>query len=184
MVCSALFGEIGRRPLLEIELYDPIPEPVDPLNAQSTINPPVERVEIRLVHVNKPLQSLLYSVNMAYEAMVLLPEKDLKRLKIMNVLSETMDETTRFLDTLIADEAWFRSLEERLTERMQALTANQRAAGFTHMGRTITYRCGMAVAGTRDGAQGEPNIFHDDGADGGVPGFCLFPESAALVCIC
>ena len=44
-----------------------------------------------------------------------------------------MDETTRFLDTLITDEAWFRSLEERLTERMQALITNQRAAGFTHM---------------------------------------------------
>ena len=91
------WGKSGDAPLLEIELYDPIPEPVDPLNAQSTINPPVERVEIRLVHVNKPLQSLLYSVKMAYEAMVLLPEKDLKRLKIMNVLNETMDETTRFL---------------------------------------------------------------------------------------
>ncbi|BBH18884.1 alpha-mannosidase [Paenibacillus baekrokdamisoli] len=125
--------EIGSQPFLEIELYDPIPEPVDPLNAQSTINPPVQSVQIRLVRVNKPLQSLLYSVKIAYEAMLLLPEKDLKRSQIMKILNETMDETYRFLETRITDHEWIRSVEDRLTDRLQVLSPTQRSNGLMHM---------------------------------------------------
>lgn len=126
-------SEIGSEPLLEIELYDPIPEPVDPLNAQSTINPPVHRFEIRLVRVNKPLQSLLYSVQIAYEAMLLLPEQDLNRSKMMNFLYETMEETERFLERLLTDAEWLRSVEERLADRIKALIPDQRANGMMHM---------------------------------------------------
>ncbi|WP_373229786.1 alpha-mannosidase [Cohnella sp.] len=126
-------GEIGSEPLFEIELYDPIPEPVDPLNAQSTIHPPVQSLHIRLVRVNKPLQSLLYSVMVAYEAMLLLPEQDLARLKMMKALYEAMDETDRFLESRPTDGEWMRSMEERLVDRIQALMPDQRAGGMMHM---------------------------------------------------
>ncbi|MFC5467375.1 alpha-mannosidase [Cohnella suwonensis] len=126
-------GGIGSEPLLEIELYDPIPEPVDPLNAQSTINPPVTHFQIRLVRANKPLQSLLYSVQVAYEAMLLLDERDLVRQKMMDVLYETMEETYRFLDSRPTDGEWLRSMEERLADRVQALIPDQRADGLMHM---------------------------------------------------
>ncbi len=126
-------GRIGSEPLFEIELYDPIPEPVDPLNAQSTINPPVLSLQTRLVRVNKPLQSLLYSVMMAYESMLLLPEHELTRMKMMKVLYETMDESDRFMESRLNDEEWIRSVEERLEVRIRALVPDQRAGGLMHM---------------------------------------------------
>ncbi|QYR22967.1 alpha-mannosidase [Paenibacillus sp. sptzw28] len=124
---------IGNNPLLEIELYDPIPEPVDPLNAQATINPPVHSFSIRLVRVNKPLQSLLYSVKVAYEAMLQLPEKDLLRSRMMSALYETMEETEPFLESRFNDGEWLQSAEEGLKERIQALAPEQRAYGLMHM---------------------------------------------------
>lgn len=126
-------SEIGSEPLLEIELYDPIPEPVDPLNAQSTIHPPVHSLHIQLVRVNKPLQSLLYSVMVAYDAMLQLPELDLNRMKMMKALYETMDETESFLETRLSDGHWLQAMEERLADRVKALIPDQRSGGMMHM---------------------------------------------------
>ncbi|MBB3109679.1 alpha-mannosidase [Paenibacillus phyllosphaerae] len=124
---------VGSEPLLEIELYDPIPEPVDPLNAQSTINPPVTHIRLRLVQVNAPLQSLLYSVQAAYESMLLLPEQDMNRLKLTEYLYAAMDEMQLWPDERWTDEESLRAVEARLIEQAAALTPNQRSNGLMHM---------------------------------------------------
>ncbi|WP_436756454.1 hypothetical protein, partial [Streptomyces sp. URMC 124] len=66
---------------LEIELYDPIPEPVDPLNQQAVIQPPITRVSSQLVKVNRPVQSLMYTVTIVRDSLRLLPESDMRRIR-------------------------------------------------------------------------------------------------------
>ncbi len=124
---------VGLNPYIEIELYDPIPEPADPLNAQATINPPISYIRIKLVRVNKPLQSLLYSVQAAYESVLLLPEQDLKRLRIRDALYETMDETERQLDIGSIDGDWLHILENRLAKLVKAFAPAPGANGTMHM---------------------------------------------------
>ena len=68
-------SRVGESPLLEIELYDPIPEPHDPLNRQAVIQPPIRGIRTALVHINRPLQSLMYSVTVLAESLKALPEK-------------------------------------------------------------------------------------------------------------
>lgn len=124
---------VGRNPYIEIELYDPIPEPTDPLNAQATINPPISYIRIKLVRVNKPLQSLLYSIQAAYESVLLLPEQDLKRLRIRDALYETMDETERQLDIGSIDGDWLHKSEDRLAKLVKAFAPAPGASGMMHM---------------------------------------------------
>lgn len=124
---------VGLNPLIEIELYDPIPEPADPLNAQATINPPISYVRIKLVRVNKLLQGLLYSIQAAYESVLLLPEQDLKRLRIRDALYETMDETERQWDLGSIDGDWLHVLENRLAKLLKALAPASCANGKMHM---------------------------------------------------
>ncbi len=90
-------GGGSRHPVLEIELYDPIPEPADPLNGQATIHPPIAGIRTLLVRVNKPLQSLLYTARTAVESALLLPEQDMRRLRMFELLYALMDDTERRL---------------------------------------------------------------------------------------
>lgn len=124
---------VGLNPFIEIELYDPIPEPADPLNAQATINPPMSYIRIQLVRVNKPLQSLLYSIQAAYESALLLPEQDLKRLRMKEALYETMDETERQMDIGSLEGDWLQLLENRLADKVKTFAAAQGANGTMHM---------------------------------------------------
>lgn len=126
-------GGLGARPLIEIELYDPIPEPADPLNAQATINPPITFLRMKLVRVNKPLQSLLYSAQAAYESILLLPEQDLKRLRIRDALYETMDETERQLSIECVEGDWPRILEDRLAKVIKSVAPASGLNGTMHM---------------------------------------------------
>ena len=70
---------------LEIELYDPIPEPVDPLNQQAVIQPPITRVQSLLVNVNVPVQSLMYTATVIRDSLILLPDSDMRRIRLMAV---------------------------------------------------------------------------------------------------
>lgn len=67
-------GTAGGELQLEIELYDPVPEPEDPLNRQAVIKPPLTEIEITLVRVNPSVFSLLHTVKIVHEAALLLPE--------------------------------------------------------------------------------------------------------------
>ncbi|CAM4349068.1 alpha-mannosidase [Paenibacillus endophyticus] len=124
---------VGLNPLIEIELYDPIPEPVDPLNAQATIAPPIAYIRIQLVRVNKPMQSLMYGMKAVCESVWLLPEQDLKRLRLQDALYETMDETERRLDNGSLDGERLHGLEERLAKQVKAFAPAQGVNGKMHM---------------------------------------------------
>lgn len=124
---------VGDEPLLEIELYDPIPEPVDPLNNQATINPPVTHYQIRLVRVNKPLQSLLYSVQVAYEAMLLMPEADINRQKMMGILYDVMNVMEQLPSEEWSEEGRVRPIDQMLAERIGAILPDRSANGTMHM---------------------------------------------------
>ncbi len=75
---------------LEIELYDPIPEPVDPLNRQSKQKPPINGVSVSLVRVNWPVYQLLHTVRVVQESAALLPEGNLQRTQLILALEEAI----------------------------------------------------------------------------------------------
>lgn len=124
---------IGRQPLLEIELYDPIPEPIDPLNNQAVVQPPIAAIRSKLVRVNRPVQSLLYSLKVAYDAAKLLPEPELKRMRIVEALYAAKNEVDREPANRLTDGDWVASLEAKLRASIEALMPEQRLNGVMHM---------------------------------------------------
>ncbi|REE86470.1 alpha-mannosidase [Paenibacillus taihuensis] len=111
----------GLTPLLEIELYDPIPEPFDPLNNQETKAQPISQYDITLVRVNKPVQSLLRTVQAMYETTRLLPEDSSapERQQLLDLLYDAMREAE-----CLSEAEW--SGGERLAEIENALAARVR----------------------------------------------------------
>lgn len=77
---------------LEIEMFDPIPEPVDPLNQQAVIQPPIRSIQSLIVSVNRPIQSLMYTATVIRDSAVLLPEQDFRRTRLIEALYIAMDE--------------------------------------------------------------------------------------------
>lgn len=122
---------MGRRPELEIELYDPIPEPVDPLNQQAVIQPPVRRIVSRLVRVNRPVRSLMYTAVIIRDSAVLLPETDFRRTRLIGALHEAMDALVRLSPGEIGREDAIADIETRLRERTREIGGN--AEGLIHM---------------------------------------------------
>ncbi|WP_274363915.1 alpha-mannosidase [Paenibacillus thermotolerans] len=112
-------AKVGARPLIEIELYDPIPEPVDPLNRQAVQQPPIRSIRAKLVRVNRPVESLWYTVSVLYDAVKLLPENDAKRAKLVGALEETMDSVTGELERRAKDAEWLGSVEQALLDKVR-----------------------------------------------------------------
>ncbi|MGG6309496.1 alpha-mannosidase [Paenibacillus macerans] len=124
--------EQGGGPLsLEIELYDPIPEPVDPLNQQAVIQPPIARVDSRLVLVNRPVQSLLYTATVVRDSAVLLPEQDFRRTRLIEALYAAMDGFVALDGEAIRAGGAIAEIERRLAERVKAIGGN--AEGLIRM---------------------------------------------------
>ncbi|TLS54284.1 alpha-mannosidase [Paenibacillus antri] len=123
---------VGSSPKLEIELYDPIPEPHDPLNRQAVIQPPIRGVRAALVRVNAPLRSLKYSVAVLAEALRAQPEQDLTRGRLVRVIHDAMDamyaEPERW-----SDGSWVRSFEEALLAKVREEAPEDARDGFMHM---------------------------------------------------
>ncbi|WP_211749760.1 glycoside hydrolase family 38 C-terminal domain-containing protein [Paenibacillus sp. Marseille-Q4541] len=92
------FAEIGTQPLIEIELYDPIPEPHDPLNGQATIAPPIPYIRLKLVLVDEPIQQLLFSARVASQSAFQLPEEDARRVRIVAALHQLKDQVESLLE--------------------------------------------------------------------------------------
>ncbi|MFP4977588.1 alpha-mannosidase [Paenibacillus sp. CN-4] len=122
---------MGRRPELEIELYDPIPEPVDPLNQQAVIQPPVRRIISRLVRVNRPVRSLMYTAVIIRDSAVLLPETDFRRTRLIGALHEAMDAFVRLSPGGTERGEAIADIETRLRERTREIGGN--AEGLIHM---------------------------------------------------
>lgn len=124
--------ERGNRPLqLEIELFDPIPEPVDPLNRQAVIQPPISSIQSKLVLVNRPVQSLMYTATVIRDSAVLLPEQDMRRTRLIEALHAAMDEFVALDPDAIQDGGGIAEIERRLAERVKAIGGN--AEGLIHM---------------------------------------------------
>jgi len=123
---------VGISPQLEIELYDPIPEPHDPLNRQAVIQPPIQGIRAALVHVNQPLQSLMYSIMVLSESLQALPEKGLKRITLVRAVHQVMDEM--YHDPVRwQDGVWLRELEQRIAQTVEREDPEQHRSGFMHL---------------------------------------------------
>ncbi|OOC60597.1 alpha-mannosidase [Paenibacillus ihbetae] len=121
----------GTRMELEIELYDPIPEPVDPLNQQAVIQPPITRVSSQLVKVNRPVQSLMYTVIIVRDSLRLLPESDMRRIRLMEALHAAMDAFVSMDEGSIREGAAVTGLEQELVQRVKRIGSN--SEGTEHM---------------------------------------------------
>ncbi|KQO18688.1 alpha-mannosidase [Paenibacillus sp. Leaf72] len=125
-------GRVGSAPLLEIELYDPIPEPHDPLNRQAVIQPPIAGIRSALVRVNQPLQSLMYSVTVLLESLKALPESDMKRNRLVGAIHRIMDRM--YAESQRWDEAeWVNGLEQSLAQKVQEEDLEGGRSGFMHL---------------------------------------------------
>ncbi|OMF90666.1 alpha-mannosidase [Paenibacillus sp. FSL R7-0337] len=118
-------GAAGERLELDIELYDPVPEPEDPLNRQAVIKPPLTGIEIKLVRVNRPVYSLLHTVRIVHEAALLLPEGDMRRLRSLKALERVMD-TLYMKEELLLDGGAVTAAEQQL----RAAASAERPAGL------------------------------------------------------
>ncbi|MCP1136620.1 alpha-mannosidase [Paenibacillus polysaccharolyticus] len=123
---------VGISPQLEIELYDPIPEPHDPLNRQAVIQPPIQGIRAALVHVNQPLQSLMYSIMVLSESLQALPEKDLKRTTWVRAVHQVMDEMHHDPGRW-QDGVWLHELEQRIAQTVEREDPEQHRSGFMHL---------------------------------------------------
>ncbi|WP_322902877.1 alpha-mannosidase [Paenibacillus sp. SGZ-1009] len=83
-------SHIGQPLTIEIELYDPIPEPHDPLNGQPEFVAPLVGFTASIVRVNASLRSLMHSVRLLTDAAQRLPEGELRRSEIVRALEECM----------------------------------------------------------------------------------------------
>ena len=121
----------GLNMKLEIELYDPIPEPVDPLNQQAVIQPPITRVQSLLVNVNVPVQSLMYTATVIRDSLILLPDSDMRRIRLMEALYQAMDRFVSLDDAAIRDGAQVTGIEHDLKQAVTAIGGH--AEGTEHM---------------------------------------------------
>ncbi|MNW39107.1 Mannosylglycerate hydrolase [compost metagenome] len=116
---------------LEIELFDPVPEPVDPLNQQAVIQPPITAVQCKLVLVNRSVQSLMYTATIIRDSAVLLPEQDFRRTRLIEALYRAMDEFVGLSKTEVREGVSAVAIEERLMRCVQEIGGN--AEGIMHM---------------------------------------------------
>ncbi|GGF89978.1 alpha-mannosidase [Paenibacillus albidus] len=127
-----LAGDASGHPLeLEIELFDPIPEPVDPLNQQAVIQPPIRAIRSQLVLVNGPVQSLMYTVVVIRDSAVLLPEQDQRRTRMLEALYVAMDEFLGLDVQVIREGSVISLIEQKLRDRIKEIGGS--AEGTMHM---------------------------------------------------
>lgn len=115
---------IGRAPELEIEMFDIIPEPYDPLNEQSNIKPPIKSIRSLIVLPNEPVRSLMYTVTVVRDSAVLLAESDYRRNKLIEALHAAMDAFTNLSDEDVLGGAAVSAIEDRLRTRTKEIGGN------------------------------------------------------------
>ncbi|KAA1185041.1 alpha-mannosidase [Paenibacillus sp. B2(2019)] len=123
-------ARVGKQIEVEIELFDAVPEPVDPLNQQATIHAPIRKIHSTLVYVNTTVQSLMYSVSVIMNGAELLPASDFRRTRVMEALYTAMDAFTLLSQEKIAGGA-AASIEHHLVEQIRQIGGN--SEGVIHM---------------------------------------------------
>lgn len=128
---------IGMHPELEIELFDPVPEPVDPLNRQAVIQPPIASIRSELVRPNRAVQSLMYAAIVARDSAVLLPETDFRRVRLLEALLAAMDAYVGLEADAIAEGSAVSRIETELKDRVRQTGGNaegtMRMIGQSHI---------------------------------------------------
>nr|WP_154891057.1 alpha-mannosidase [Paenibacillus xylanexedens] len=123
--------KVGIHPELEIEMFDPVPEPVDPLNQQAVIQPPITSITSLLVRPNKAVRSLMYTVTIVRDSAILLPESDFRQVRLVEAIYQAMDQFAGMSQEEIMHGAGVCQLEERLIRRVREIGGN--AEGLEHM---------------------------------------------------
>ncbi|MET3940089.1 alpha-mannosidase [Paenibacillus sp. PvP094] len=124
-------SKIGVHPELEIELFDPVPEPVDPLNQQAVIQPPITSITSLLVRPNEAVRSLMYTVIIVRDSAILLPESDFRRVRLLEAIYRAMDQFVGMTDEEIKQGEGIRQIEESLANHVREIGGN--AEGLEHM---------------------------------------------------
>ncbi|QDH20191.1 alpha-mannosidase [Saccharibacillus brassicae] len=115
---------VGRTPELEIEMFDIIPEPHDPLNRQATIKPPITSIRSLLVLPNEPVRSLMYTVTVVRDSAALLPDTDFRRVRLMEALHGAMDAFTGLNEADVREGAAVSNIEQQLRTRTLEIGGN------------------------------------------------------------
>lgn len=123
-------SQLGEKLELEIELFDVIPEPIDPLNQQANVQSPIRKITSSLVHVNEFVQSLMYTVTVIRDAVVLLPETDLRRVRLIEALHAAMDAFNTLSSEQIVS-GGPSAIEQQLVERVKGIGGH--SEGLIHM---------------------------------------------------
>ncbi|MEK4663499.1 alpha-mannosidase [Priestia sp. FSL H7-0729] len=123
--------KVGTNPELEIEMFDPIPEPVDPLNQQAVIQPPITSITSLLVRPNEAVRSLMYTVIIVRDSAVLLPESDFRRVRLLELVYRAMDQFVGMSAEEIEQGERIRQIEHNLKHHVREIGGN--AEGLEHM---------------------------------------------------
>ncbi|WP_342774078.1 hypothetical protein [Paenibacillus oralis] len=123
----------GQRLRIDIELYDPIPEPKDPLNRQAVIRPSVTGAALSLVWVNRPVYALLHTVKTIFEAARLLPPQDMRQIRLIRALEQAMDELEQGEARALADEGRVSVVDQRLRDLAAAEASPGLRDGLMHL---------------------------------------------------
>lgn len=116
---------------LEIELFDPVPEPVDPLNQQAVIQPPITSIRSLLVRPNEAARSLMYTATVIRDSAVLLHEGDFRQVRLLECLHVAMDAFVNLSEQDIHEGMALSQIEERLVQQVRSIGGN--AEGLEHM---------------------------------------------------
>ncbi|WEK55256.1 MAG: alpha-mannosidase [Candidatus Cohnella colombiensis] len=138
-----LLNRIGMKPQLDVELFDPIPEPHDPLNAQAVIREPIKRITCELVRPNLPVQSLLYSIIVVRDLLLGLPEREKLALVLNSALKETMDAVANYRTAIAGSSAtelndaevgkgWM-EIEAQLVRKVREQASSEEVTGVMKM---------------------------------------------------
>ncbi|MFD2699172.1 alpha-mannosidase [Paenibacillus shunpengii] len=116
---------------LTIELYDPIPEPIDPLNHQANRPAPISSITSLLVKVNRPVQSLMYTLRTLLGTAQQLAESDMRRVRLREAMYRTLDGYLGMSEADIREGSRIRELEEQLIALVKQIGGS--AEGIEHM---------------------------------------------------
>ncbi|MCM3784232.1 alpha-mannosidase [Neobacillus mesonae] len=124
-------GKTGRIIDLEIELFDPVPEPVDPLNRQAVIQPPITSVTSLITRPNHAVQSLMYTAEVVADSARLLPDTDLRKTRLIEALYRAMDRYVSLTSEEIQEGKLIADIEQVLRSEVGQIGSS--AEGHMHM---------------------------------------------------
>ncbi|MDF2924182.1 MAG: hypothetical protein K0R57_3096 [Paenibacillaceae bacterium] len=120
-----------------VELYHVPPLQEDHLNRQvDAVSPPVHFQDARLVAVNTAVESLYYTVTVCWEGVKRLPEGDMERIRMIQILQEAMLELPGGEEELLLDHGRVSQTEEKIRRRLAESTGGISGAVMHMVGQS------------------------------------------------